>query len=44
MVSILHADTVLHLVLAIGLLGGWSLSKASDDMVLDRPATPPPTG
>ena len=36
------ADTVLHLVLAIGLLGGWFLSKGEDDIFADRPAAPPP--
>jgi hypothetical protein len=36
------ADDVLHLVLAIGLLGSWYISKGSDEMVTDRPATTPP--
>ena len=36
------ADTVLHLVLAVGLLGGWYLSKDSDEIVTERPATTPP--
>ena len=35
-------DTVLHLVLAIGLLGGWFLSKGEDEIFADRPAAPPP--
>jgi hypothetical protein len=36
------ADDVLHLVLAVGLLGSWWISKDSDEMVGDRTATPPP--
>jgi hypothetical protein len=36
------AGTVLHLVLAVGLLGGWYLSKGSDEIVTERPATTPP--
>jgi hypothetical protein len=32
----------LHLVLAVGLLGGWFVSKGGEEMVSDRPATPPP--
>jgi Domain of unknown function (DUF4383) len=37
-----RADTVLHLVLAIGLLGGWFLSRGEDDIFADRPAATPP--
>ena len=36
-------DDWLHLVLAIALLGSWWISKGSDEMVTERPATPPPT-
>jgi hypothetical protein len=36
------ADTVLHLVLAVGLLGAWFISRGGDEMVADRPATPAP--
>jgi hypothetical protein len=37
------ADDWLHLVLAVGLLGSWYISKSSEDVVTDRPAaTPPP--
>jgi hypothetical protein len=36
------ADDWLHLVLAVGLLGGWWISKGSDEMVGERTATPPP--
>ena len=36
------ADDVLHLVLAVGLLGSWWISKGSDELVGDRRATPPP--
>jgi Domain of unknown function (DUF4383) len=36
------ADDWLHLVLAVGLLGGWWISKGSDEMVGGRAATPPP--
>jgi hypothetical protein len=35
------ADDWLHLVLAVGLLGGWWISKGSDEMVGGRAATPP---
>ena len=35
-------DTVLHLVLAIGLLGGWFISKGEDEIFADRPAATPP--
>jgi hypothetical protein len=41
-VPVNNAGDWLHLVLAIGLLGGWYISKGSDEMVADRPATPPP--
>jgi hypothetical protein len=37
-----NADDWLHLALAIGLLGGWYLSKGSDETVTDRPVTTPP--
>jgi hypothetical protein len=33
---------VLDLVLAVGLLGSWWISKDSDEIVGDRTATPPP--
>ena len=36
------ADTVLHLVPLLGLLGGWYFSKDSDEIVTERPAMPPP--
>jgi hypothetical protein len=36
------ADDVLHLALAVGVLGSWWISKSSDEMVGDRTATPPP--
>jgi hypothetical protein len=36
------ADDVLRLVLAVGLLGSWYISKGSDEMATDRPATTPP--
>jgi Domain of unknown function (DUF4383) len=36
------ADTVLHLVLAVGLLGGWFISKGEDEVFADRAAAPPP--
>jgi hypothetical protein len=35
------ADDVLHLVLAVGLLGSWFISRGEGDVVTDRPATPP---
>jgi uncharacterized membrane protein YqjE len=35
-------DTVLHLVFAIGLLGGWFISKGEDDIFADRRAATPP--
>jgi uncharacterized protein DUF4383 len=42
-VPINTADDWLHLVLAVGLLGSWYISKSSEDVVTDRPAaTPPP--
>jgi hypothetical protein len=34
------ADDVLHLVLAVGLLGSWFISRGEDDVVAERPATP----
>jgi hypothetical protein len=34
------ADDVLHLVLAVGLLGSWFISRGEGDVVTDRPATP----
>jgi Domain of unknown function (DUF4383) len=34
------ADTLLHLVLAVGLLGSWYISKDEGDVVTQRPATP----
>ena len=40
-VPINTADDWLHLVLAIGLLGGWFISKGEEEMVSDRPVTPP---
>jgi hypothetical protein len=36
------ADDVLHLVLAVGLLGSWYITKGSDDVVTERPAPTPP--
>ena len=36
------ADDGLHLVLAIGLLGSWYLTKESGETTTDRPATTPP--
>jgi uncharacterized membrane protein YqjE len=36
------ADTVLHLVLAIGLIGGWFISRGEDDIFADRRAATPP--
>jgi Domain of unknown function (DUF4383) len=36
------ADTVLHLVLAIGLLGGWLISRGEEDIFADRRAAAPP--
>jgi Domain of unknown function (DUF4383) len=36
------ADTVLHLVVAVGLLGSWFISKGGDEIVADRPAPTPP--
>jgi hypothetical protein len=41
-VPINFADTWLHLVLGIGLLGSWFVSKGGrEEMATDRPATPP---
>jgi hypothetical protein len=37
-----NADDWLHLVLAVGLLGGWWLSRGTEDVVGERPAAPPP--
>jgi hypothetical protein len=34
------ADTLLHLVLAVGLLGSWFISKDEGDVITERPATP----
>jgi Domain of unknown function (DUF4383) len=36
------ADDWLHLVLAVGLLGSWYVSRGAEDMVRDRAVTPPP--
>jgi hypothetical protein len=36
------ADDVLHLVLAVGLLGSWYISKESGELTSDRPAPTPP--
>jgi hypothetical protein len=36
------ADDWLHLVLAVGLLGSWYISKGSEDVVTERPAAAPP--
>jgi uncharacterized protein DUF4383 len=36
------ADDWLHLVLAVGLLGSWYISKSSNDIVTERPAATPP--
>jgi hypothetical protein len=41
-VPIDNADDWLHLVLAVGLLGAWFVSKGGEQMVTERPATPPP--
>ena len=38
-----NADDLLHLVLAIGLLGGWFLSKTADEPTRDRPVATTPT-
>jgi hypothetical protein len=37
------ADDWLHLVLAVGLLGSWYISRGEETYVTDRPVTPPPT-
>jgi hypothetical protein len=34
------ADTLLHLVLAVGLLGSWFITRGEGDVVTERPATP----
>jgi hypothetical protein len=36
------SDDWLHLVLAVGLLGSWYISKGSEDVVTERPAATPP--
>ena len=41
-VPINTAGDWLHLVLAVGLLAGWYISKGSDDVVPERPAAAPP--
>jgi len=41
-VPINNADDLLHLVLGIGLLGSWFVSKNADEPVRDRPATSTP--
>jgi Domain of unknown function (DUF4383) len=41
-VPINMADTWLHLVLGVGLLGSWFITRGRDEMVTERPATPPP--
>jgi Domain of unknown function (DUF4383) len=41
-VPINNADDWLHLVLAIGLLGSWFTTRERDEIITDRPATPPP--
>ena len=41
-VPINTAGDWLHLVLAVGLLGGWYIIKGSDDVVTERPAPAPP--
>jgi Domain of unknown function (DUF4383) len=41
-VPINNADDWLHLVLAIGLLGSWFITRERDEIITDRPATPPP--
>lgn len=38
-----NADDVLHLALAIGLLGSWFISKSADEPTRDRPAVTTPT-
>jgi hypothetical protein len=39
-VPINDADTVLHLILAIGLLGSWFISRGGEELGRDRTATP----
>jgi hypothetical protein len=41
-VPIDNADDWLHLVLGVGLLGSWFISRGRDEVVTERPATPPP--
>jgi hypothetical protein len=41
-VPINTAGDWLHAGLAIGLLGGWFVSRTSDEMITERPATPTP--
>jgi hypothetical protein len=42
-IPINNADDWLHLVLAVGLLGSWFISKGEEEIVVsDRPVTPPP--
>jgi hypothetical protein len=36
-----NADDVLHLALAVGLLGSWFASRSAGDMRADRPMAPP---
>ena len=36
------ADDVLHLALAVGLIGSWFISKESGELTTDRPAPTPP--
>jgi hypothetical protein len=39
-----NADDVLHLALAVGLLGSWFVSRSTAQMGTERPMTPPPPG
>lgn len=39
--ALLLAIGTFHLVLAIGLLGSWFITRESDEIITDRPATPP---
>ena len=41
-IPINSADDWLHLVLAVGLLGSWYLSRREQEYVTDWPVTPPP--
>jgi Domain of unknown function (DUF4383) len=41
-VPVNNADDWLHLVLGVGLLGSWYLSRTAVKTVMERPATPPP--